>query len=118
MGVPLEVNYSNVVVPIKKDFSDVPRQLTTKRLYWTYEKEWRLVGRLQDAREVKCDNKTFYTLPAEREMIAHVVFGDNASEVFIGRITTGSQGSKAIIQKLKIDPVSHDLVLSEIGRGS
>ena len=116
IGIAMEVKYSNDVVPMKKDFSDAPHHLTTKRLCWSYEKEWRIVTNLQDAELMERDDKKFYALPACSEQIAEVVFGANAERDFIGRVTDWLRGSTAIRQRVGVDPTTHDLVLSEMAK--
>ncbi len=114
IGVAIEVEYSNDVVSMKKDFSDAPHHLTTKRECWIYECEWRIVQNLPEARPVKRDGKTYYALPAEREQIAHVVFGVNAEAAFIDRVRGWLRDGPARLQKVIINHDSHELELSDI----
>lgn len=114
IGTAMEVDYSNDMNPLKKDFSNAPRQLTRKRECWIYEHEWRIVQGLPQARPVKRDGKTFYALPADRERIAHVVFGANAEAAFIERIRGWLPGGPARFQKVTINHKSHELELSDI----
>jgi len=114
LGLAFKVKYSNDVASIKKDFSDASRHLTTKRTCWAYEKEWRILNYLQEAKMMSRGSECRYVLPAQREQIAHVVFGANAEPEFIKRVDDWLQDSPAVRQKLRIDPSSHDLVLTEI----
>ena len=116
IGIAIEVKYGNDVNPMKKDFSDAARHLTTKRKCWSYENEWRIVSELREAETKERGDKKFYALPACREQIANVVFGANAGQDFVERVTEWLLGSPAIRQKVRIDPTTHDLVLSEIER--
>jgi hypothetical protein len=116
LGLALKVEYSNDVVPIKKDFSDAAHSLTSKRVCWAHEMEWRIVAPLSDARKIKRDEKTFYALPAHREQIAHAVFGANAEPEFIRRVSKWLQESPATMQKLEIDPHTHNLVFTDLAR--
>jgi hypothetical protein len=70
LGLALEVNYTNEVFLLKRDFSDAALHLSTKRICWVYEKEWRIVEGLQEARIIARGDKNFYTLPAQRDQIA------------------------------------------------
>jgi len=114
IGIAIEVNYENGASPMKKDFSDAPHKMTTKRECWSYEDEWRIVQNLRDARPVSRGEKTYYALPAKRERIAHVVFGANAEKIFIERLSTWLQSGDARVQKLLINPVTHELELSNL----
>jgi hypothetical protein len=113
LGVAVEANYTNQVTPMRKDFSDAARQLSTKRECWRYEHEWRIFGKLADARQVKRDGKTFYCSPAMKEQIAHVVFGVNADQDFIDRTKRWLNGGSALVQKLSINRETHELELSD-----
>lgn len=114
LGLALEVTYDDSVIPMKKDFTDATLRLCTKRKCWAYENEWRILAPLKGAASKERDDKTYYALPACREQIAHVVFGANAGQAFIERMTAWLQGSSATLQKLRIDPTTHDLVLTDI----
>lgn len=114
IGTVMEVRYKNDVIPMKKDFSDVPHKLTNKRECWSYEHEWRVVQNLNEARPVKLDGNTYYALPAKREQIAHVVFGANAEAAFIERVRTWVREGPAHFQKVCINHDSHELELSDI----
>ncbi|MDA7517534.1 hypothetical protein N9902_02870 [Akkermansiaceae bacterium] len=103
---------------MKKDFSNAARILTTKKESWSYENEWRIVGNLHEANILPSDNKKFYTLPAEREQIAEVVFGPSAKPDFIGRMTDWLGEEHATIHKLTIDSGSRNLVLGPVMRNS
>jgi hypothetical protein len=114
LGLALEVTYDDSVIPMKKDFTDAAHRLCTKRKCWAYENEWRILMPLAEAMRKERDGKIFYALPACRDQIAHVVFGVNAGQDFIERMTAWLQGSPATLQKLRIDPTTHDLVLTDI----
>ena len=114
LGLALEVTYDDSVIPMKKDFSDAALRICTKRKCWAYENEWRILLPLKGAASKEQDDKTYHTLPACREQIAHVVFGANAGQDFIERMTAWLQGNPARLQKLRIDPTTHDLVLTDI----
>jgi len=114
LGLALEVTYDDSVIPMKKDFSDVALRLCTKRKCWAYENEWRILSPLEGVKIKEHDGKKFYALPALREQVAHVVFGANATKGFIERITAWLQPNTPILQKLRIDPDTHNLVLSDI----
>lgn len=116
LGLAFEVIYSNDVVSIKKDFSDAARHLATKRVCWTYEKEWRILSSLQEAETVSRGDGSRYVLSAQREQIAHVVFGAKAGLEFIERVDRWLRESPAIRQKVRVDPITHDFVLTEIER--
>jgi hypothetical protein len=113
LGLALEVNYTDAAVPITKDFQNAASVLTSKRTCWAYEKEWRIVDQLSKAKAITRDDKTFYALPAHREEIATVVFGANASQEFIGRVSDWLRGTGATRQILRLDPLSNNLVLTE-----
>ncbi len=114
IGMAMEVDYSNDMNSLKKDFTDAALRLVTKRKCWAYEDEWRILRQLNEAEIKKRGDKNYYALPACRGEIAHVVFGANADEDFIERMADWLQGSTATVQKLRIDPTSHDLVLTDI----
>ncbi len=111
IGIAMKVEYSNEVTPFKKSFSDAARQLTRKQECWSYECEWRIIKQLEEARPVYRDEKIFYTLSACRDEIAHIVFGAIANPEFIERIKSWLRGSPVRIQKLRINPVTHELTL-------
>ncbi len=111
IGIAMKVEYSNEVTPLKKSFSDAARQLSRKQQCWSYEYEWRIVKKLEEARPIYREEKTFYALCACRDEIANVVFGANANPQFIERVKSWLRGSPAIIQKLRINPVTHQLTL-------
>ena len=114
IGMAMEVDYSNDMNSLKKDFSDAARQLARKRECWIYEQEWRIVQALPEARPVERDGRTFFALPAKRERVAHVVFGANAEAAFIERIRTWVRDGPARFQKVNINHDSQELELSDI----
>lgn len=114
IGMAMEVHYCNNLSLLKKDFSDAERQLARKRECWAYELEWRMIQDLPNARPIKRDGKTYYALPAEREQIAHVVFGVNAEAAFIERVRGWLRDTPARLQKVIINHDSHELELSDI----
>jgi hypothetical protein len=114
IGMAMEVNYTNHTNPLKKDFSDAARLLTTKQECWAYELEWRIIQDLPEAKPVRRDGKTFYALPAKREQIAHVVFGANAEAAFIERVRGWLRDRPARFQKVFISHDSQELELSDI----
>jgi hypothetical protein len=114
LGLALEVIYDDSVIPVKKDFSDAALRLCTKRKCWAYENEWRILMPLQGVKIKERDGKKFYALPTCRDQIAHVVFGANANQDFIERITAWLRPNTQLLQKLLIDPNTHNLVLSDI----
>ena len=114
LGDAIEVTYKDSVAPMKKDCSDAVTQLTRKRECWRYEKEWRIVKRLAESREVRRNGKTFYCLPARPDTVVHVVFGANSSEDFIEKISAWLQPNTPILQKLQIDPNTQNLVPSDM----
>ncbi len=114
IGISIEAEYSNEVALLKKDFPDAARQLTRKRKCWNYENEWRIVRKLAEARPINRGDKTFFALPAYGDQIAHVVFEANAEPEFMERIKSWLQKCPARIQKVQINPTSHDLMLSDI----
>jgi hypothetical protein len=114
LGLALEVTYDDSVIPTKKDFTDAALRLCTKRKCWEYENEWRILMPLAGATHKERDDKPYYTLPACREQLAHVIFGADAKTDFIERMIDWLEGCPATIQKLRIDPTTHDLVLTDI----
>lgn len=114
LGLALEVTYDDSVIPMKKDFSDAALRICTKRRCWAYENEWRIVQNLTEASPVERDGRTYYAIPAQREQIAHVVFGANAEATFIERVRGWLRDVPARFQKGFINHGSHDLELSDI----
>lgn len=113
-GIAIEVNFSDDVNPMSKDFDDAARHFTTKRKCWAYEYEWRIVQNLTEAKPINRDGKTYYSLPAKREQIAHVVFGANAEAAFIERVRTWVCDGPAHFQKVCINLDSHEFELLDI----
>ena len=114
IGMAMELQYTNEIIAMKKDFSDAARHLTTKRECWAYEREWRIIQELSEAREVQRDQKTFFAIPAKRDQIAHVVFGANAEAAFIERVKRWLGDTTACLQKVMINHESHELEFSDI----
>ncbi|MEM1085026.1 MAG: DUF2971 domain-containing protein [Verrucomicrobiota bacterium] len=110
-GYALRVGYGNSYPVIRKDFSNAVRALAWKRDAWSYEREWRVIGSLQDARPIRFGDKTFYGLPASRDRVAHVVFGINTERVFEEALLAWLGTSSAQVQKVGIDPSNQSFVL-------
>lgn len=114
LGLALEVTYDDSVIPMKKDFTDAAHRLCTKRKCWEYENEWRILMPLAGVRTIERDGKRYFALPACRDQIADVVFGFNAEHGFIERMIAWLEGSPATLQRLRIDPTTHDLTLTHL----
>ena len=104
--VTFQVSYEDSVPPVSKDFSNVSHVLTRKRKCWEYEAEWRMIQKLADATKHPDGRKTYYSVPARRDAIKHVIFGVNADADFKSKMVEWLGDSSAHVQCVAIDPDS------------
>ena len=114
IGAAFEVNYTDILIPIIKDFSNSARVLSTKRSCWSYEGEWRIILPLAVAKPITRNTKTYFAMPANPEKVAHLVFGADAETTFIERVRNWASKATLNLQKVSINHGSHELELSDI----